>query len=259
MQTYKLPTALIAAQLALGATAALAGGPTVVESEPAVTAPAASEKSFWDGAWAGVSLGRGNTNFDIGALVTDPIGDEVLNLNLPDLGAEGSSAGFSLGYDRQVKGNWVAGVQIDGAVTSITNDAGFQTVDLIGSDDVDFGYSLTQSQTVSGLARVGFLPSESTMIYGLAGATRGEFTADYAASVNGTEVTTGGYDFAMMGTTLGAGIETRLSDKLSLKLEYRMTDFGAYSLVDLPVSGGNISADMATKVQVVTAALVMHF
>jgi hypothetical protein len=122
-----LSLAVIAATIALGAPVAFAGGPAVAENEADVTASTTSDASFWDGAWAGISVGRGNTNFDIGANVRDQ-DQEILSLDLPDLGAEGSTAGFGVGYDKVFNSKWVAGLQVDSSVTSITNDASIETM-----------------------------------------------------------------------------------------------------------------------------------
>jgi len=251
---------MIAATIALGAPAAFAGGPTFAENEADVTASTTSDASFWDGAWAGISVGRGNTNFDIGANVRDPNDQELFSLDLPDLGAEGSTAGFGVGYDKVFNSKWVAGLQLDSSVTSITNDASIGIANFLSQDtDFNFGYELTQTRTVSGLARVGYLTSDSTMLYGLVGATNATFTADYSVSINGNEEMSDSYDFEVVGTTLGGGVETRLSDKLSLKLEYRLTKFESYSLVDAQLEGAQINADLDAEVQVVTTALVMRF
>ena len=251
-----LSLAVIAATIALGAPVAFAGGPAVAENEADVTASTTSDASFWDGAWAGISVGRGNTNFDIGANVRDQ-DQEILSLDLPDVGAEGSTAGFGVGYDKVFNSKWVAGLQVDSSVTSITNDASIETMSQ--PTDFKFGYELTQTRNVSGLARVGYLTSDSTMLYGLVGATNATFTADYSVSIDGNEVMSDGYDFEVYGTTLGGGVETRLSDKLSLKLEYRLTKFDSYPLIDAPFEGAQINADLDAEVQVVTTALVMRF
>lgn len=108
---------------------------------------------------------------------------------------------------------------------------------------------------MAGTARLGYLPSDTTMIYGLAGLTRAKFEADY--SVSG--VTSGGYDFSDTGLTIGAGMETRLTEKIGLKLEYRYTKFDDYTIFDGNVAGADVKASSDTSIQSATASLTYRF
>jgi len=88
-------------------------------------------------------------------------------------------------------------------------------------------------------ARLGFLSSPNTLIYGLVGYTWGQYGLDagfsfdfdrreLAALDSGRGYDSGdgfGADFDVEGWTVGAGIETMLTDNLSIKGEYRFTQF----------------------------------
>lgn len=263
MSSLKSLACLLAVSTALSASIAHAGGPAVAASEPAVAATAApATKSIWSGPWVGLSFGQGSANYDIGLDVDsiDPPA-HLLGLNLPDFGAKGSLAGLELGYGRQFKGNWVAGVQIDSTITSITNDAGLMiAANALGDNpQINASYRLKQSSMLTGLARLGYLTSESTLVYGVMGLTHGKFDASYGASIESTPIGQSGYDFAMSGLTVGAGIETKLGQKTSLKLEYRMTNFGSYDMFNQDIGNANLNAAMDTTVQTVRATVVMHF
>jgi len=261
MTSFKSLACILAVSTSLSATIAHAGGPAAATTEPAV-ASIAPAKSIWSGPWVGLSFGQGSANYDIGLDVDsiDPPA-HLLGLNLPDFGAKGGLAGLELGYGHQLKGNWVAGVQIDSTITSITNDAGLTiAADLLdGNPQIDASYRLKQSSMLTGLARLGYLTSESTLVYGVMGLTRGKFDATYGASVESTPIGQGGYSFGLSGLTVGAGIETKLSQKTSLKLEYRMTNFGSHDIFRQDIGDVNLNAAMDTTVQTVRATIVMHF
>jgi|GEM_PF-2047014 len=261
MTSFKSLASLVAVSTVLSASIAHAGGPAAATTEPAVAATAPA-KSIWSGPWVGLSFGQGSANYDIGLDVDsiDPPA-HLLGLNLPDFGAKGSLAGLELGYGRQLKGNWVAGVQIDSTITSITNDAGLTIAADVLDDNpqIDASYRLKQSSMLTGLARLGYLTSESTLVYGVMGLTHGKFDASYGASIDSTPIAQGGYNFEMSGLTVGAGIETKLSQKTSLKLEYRMTNFGSHDIFSQDIGDVNLNAAMDTTVQTVRATVVMHF
>ena len=97
------------------------------------------------------------------------------------------------------------------------------------------------------------------MIYGLAGESYSTFHGDAEAGY-GPDLATATYGFGAFGTTIGAGIETRLGEMTSLKLEYRATDFGDVGLIAGPISDtAQFDAAMATSSQSVRATLALHF
>lgn len=253
MSSYKSLACLLAVSTALTASIAHAGGPAAAMAEPAVAATA-PEKSIWSGPWVGLSFGQGSGNYDIAASVDsiDPQG-KLFGLNLPDHGAKGSLIGLELGYGRQLNDKWVAGLQLDGTSTNITMDTG------VSAGEASASYQLKQKSLLSGLGRLGYLTSEDTLVYGLLGVTNGTFEGSYSAT-DGIDTVGSSYDFSATGLTIGAGMETRLSSRTSLKLEYRMTDFGDYNLAHEQIGGNTeFNADMGTTAQSFRATVVMHF
>jgi outer membrane immunogenic protein len=253
MSSHKSLACLLTVSTVLSASIAHAGGPAAATTEPEVAA-AAPAKSIWSGAWVGLSFGQGSGNYDIAASVNDSgTHEKLLSLNLPDHGAKGSLMGLELGYGRQLNDKWVAGVQVDGTSTNITLDTS------ISLGDNSALYQLKQKSLLSGLGRLGYLTSEDTLVYGLLGVTNGTFEGSYSAT-DGIDTVGSSYDFSATGLTIGAGMETRLSSRTSLKLEYRMTDFGDYNLAHEQIGGDTeFNADMGTTAQSFRATVVMHF
>lgn len=241
-----------AAALALLSTScvALAGGPVEVPTEAPVAVQVPDDAHDWSGFWVGGGLGYGSTNYEISG---DAEISEVQSgsLNLPDLGGQGAFVSLEAGYAHALAPKWILAGQLDYAFGDIGNDA---DLNLDGRPDLDASYDLKVKSMLAGTARLGYLPSDATMVYGLAGLTRAEFEADYSLSA-GEMSSQGGYDFSDTGLTIGAGIETRLNEKVGLKFEYRYTKFDDYSLYE--DSGVEVSADNA--IQSVNASLTYRF
>jgi|RhiMetdeSRZDD1v2_1073273.scaffolds.fasta_scaffold140249_2 outer membrane immunogenic protein len=138
----------------------------------------------------------------------------------------------TVGYDRVLKQGWVAGVFAD----------------------ADFGSGISGNVSVGGVqssldhnhswavgARLGYLVTPSTLLYGTAGYTQAEF------ELSGF----GAHDFR--GYFVGAGVETFLRPNWSLRLEYRYSDFGAETVVDT----ANMSAELDPSMH--SARLVLTY
>jgi outer membrane immunogenic protein len=255
------PVCILACAVALAASGAHAGGAVVVAPEAAVASLAA--KSFWTGVWSGVSLGQNFAAYGLG-LGFDTIAQpqNVFGLKLPALGSTGGLAGVELGYGRDLGNGWVAGLQLDYTASSTSNESGINFgAGTIGGGNppITLESTLQAQNMTSGLGRLGYLTSESTMIYGLLGVTHGNFRVSFSGTA-GDDFATTGAGLALTAPTIGAGIETRISEKTSLKLEYRMTDFGDYSLIDQPVNNNlAVNAGFSTQSQSVRATLAIRF
>lgn len=236
--------------------AAFAGGPAPVRTEASVYTPAPTVGSAdWSGIWIGGGLGYGSTNYDIsGSASLDNVGSGALNL--PDLGGQGALLTLEAGYDYMIAPQWVLGGQLGASWADIANDTSLNVS--AGGLDLDAAYEIKVKSMLSATARLGYLPSDSTMIYGLAGVTRAKFDADYSVAGMGSPIS-GGYDFSDTGFTIGAGIETRLTEKVGLKLEYRYTKFDDYTLFDGNVMGADAKLSSDNSIQAMNASITYRF
>lgn len=233
---------------------AIAGGPTRASSEaPVAAAEAPIPSDPWSGAWAGLSLGSGRSTYDMSVAAVTPIPGLGLGLNLPDFGGMGGIAGVELGYNHRVGDNVLLGIQLGHYKSEIETDASLSLG--LGGPPVDFDYHYRTSSMTSVLGRIGYLVNDNTMLFALAGMSRAQFDGAYSSSIGFN----GGYGIELNGTTLGAGIETLLTDNLSVRLDYRVTKFDDYNLIDTFIGPVDISADLETNVQSVNGTLVLRF
>ncbi len=170
-------------------------------AQPAADLPPPA--SDWTGFYLGTYLG--------GGAATGRVTSTVVAGSADGLGGEGIHGGFMAGYNYQMNGPWVIGLQGEFGLTDITSDLN------LGIITAEAGPTYTVS--VSG--RLGWLTGPDTMLYMLAGYTH----ARYKLKINvplGSISFKEGYD----GFHVGAGMETRLSEHLSARVEYRFTQYG---------------------------------
>lgn len=216
--------------------------------------PALAGEKDWTGFYAGLNAGyiwgHTNTKDDVADWGNDP---KFIGPFNNEVG--GFTSGATLGYNLQIS-NVVLGVESDlnyadlsGSVDTPSSQSGnHQTIALDGG----FLGTLT--------ARAGLLIDPATLIYAKGGFAL--YTGD------ATQTTTAkGYETHGTGTfngwTVGGGIERKLSDSLSLRLEYAHYDFGTESgdqtsLTDPPV--GHVyenHTDLTSDS--VTVGLAYHF
>ena len=168
--------------------------------------------------------------------------DLDFDFDLPDLGGEGAGAIIGAGYDFRVGSQAVIGGFLDYSATDINNDT---SLDVSGLADVDASIDFKQTSQWTLGARAGFTPSASTLVYGLVGYSRGEFEGDLQGDA---EFLGDDYDFDVDGYSLGAGIETMVTENVSLKLEYRYTKYEDFEVFDFDADDfGGASADLETS------------
>lgn len=241
---------------AASVTGALASGP--IAPPPPVPPAPLPMSAPWTGFYVGGALGYGASNYDIGASYSNPGIPLNLGLNLPDLGGQGGLYGLQAGYNYQLSNAWVIGAQIDAIGTGITNDTSLTAV--LGPNSLAATYDLNVDSMYTISGRVGRLTSPDTMVYGLLGFTRGNFSGAYAASVNGTPLAAGGYDFSLNGLAVGIGMETMLSSNVSLALEYRYNHMDRYTFYNGPLVGGDtLDVGFDTSVHTVRAMINYRF
>lgn len=180
---------------ALGAALALAASPG-----------ARAQEADWTGLYAGVEAGFGQVNNDIA------IGGGFAGLD--GIGADGGLFGLLAGFNYQVAPAWVIGVQTDVAWNSMET-----TANLFGSFVT---VSATPSPVWSVSGRAGYLVDPTTLAYVIAGWSWTEYEA--AIGIGG-----GGATFAQdySGGHVGVGLEKKIAEAISARLEGRWTRFGS--------------------------------
>ncbi|MGX8008041.1 outer membrane protein [Mesorhizobium sp. ORM8.1] len=157
----------------------------------------------WTGFYVGGGLGAGAVvhQFEI------PPADVKFN----GLGGEGVFGEASIGYDQDM-GNWVVGAMVDGRLSGIKSKLELGVIAPgIGSIDLntDYGFDV--------LGRVGMKVNDTTLAYALAGYSWQHFKLDAPAPLD--------LDWGSSGFSVGAGLETAVSDKVTVGIEYRYSQF----------------------------------
>ena len=136
----------------------------------------------------------------------------------------GPFIGAQLGLNRLVNDRLVVGLEADISFSDISGDAFFG------------GKSASSDLNRFGTARVraGILVTPTTMFYATGGLAWADWTDTFTP-----ESTTNSFSNVDIGWTVGGGLETFVSDKLSFKIEYLYLDFGdeTHSWADSGQSG----------------------
>jgi outer membrane immunogenic protein len=197
----------------------------------ALSSPAIAGDKDWSGAYAGVNLGYiwgdATTTDDVKDWGTDKKFIGPFNNSVG-----GFAGGGTLGYNLQID-RVVLGVEADldyadlsGSINTPSSQSGNHQVIAL---DGGFLGALT--------ARAGVLVDPATLIYAKGGLALYTGEATQTTTAKGYE--THGTD-TFTGWTVGGGVERRITDNISLKLEYAHYEFGTEtgdqtSLTDPPV------------------------
>lgn len=191
--------------------AALAGGYVASVAQPVPAAPVAQTipADDWAGAYAGGSFGYAFGSDDAIGLDRYQDGDLIRqSRNLGQVDITGATLGLHAGY-RWQRGNWVFGPElwIEGG-----------SVD--AADTVRSGPDVTVTSAINHLiglqAKTGYVLGPQTLLYGTVGAVRGDL--DYTLSdADGSQM----IGYRSDGYTLGAGVERKLGDSLSVVAEWQ--------------------------------------
>jgi outer membrane immunogenic protein len=215
------------------------------KAPPAPVNPVAS----WTGFYAGVNVGGGWSNTDVGYGTTDPVVAvffATFGVDLPAngdrTGSSGVLGGVQIGYNYQFRPTWVAGVEAD-----------FQFASINGSGSTSYVGGLALSSASQDIqhfgtvrARLGYLATDSLMVYATGGFAYAQLnnaaamTVAPGATVNliggvGTSTNCGGAfpntcfigssNSLTPGWTAGGGLEYALGQNWSLKGEYLYAHF----------------------------------
>ena len=234
-----------------------------IMNEPMPTPPPV-EAADWSGLWIGAGVGYGMARHEVeGGYLADEIyacyapviidgyivdcedgedfGGALAFVESDGLGGEGVTFRLGGGYDFQLGDRFVAGVfgdynfgdtsaEASGLGALVLSDAPPPPIGLGVGLKVDTG----DSWVVGG--RAGFLLNPDTLFYGVLGYTEMDMKLTLAGV--GGFITDGPPDFSAIGpegqvsksytapgVVMGAGMETRITENISIKGEYRYTKF----------------------------------
>lgn len=228
MFSYVLRAAMYVAAFMASAAASFAANAADINTyKPAVQydAPRAAAP-YWNGWYVGGVLGYAYTDMDF----TAPAGGFGVE---PD----GVVGGGLLGWNRQV-GNYVLGVEADIVGADVNDTQAFGVNSVAASMDWLLGVR----------GRIGVLVTPQTMVFGTIGAGFAEFDLPVAGAGGGS----GSETFS--GLQLGAGMETALNDRWSVRFDYLWTDLGSETV---SYAGQSVTYD--PDVHQVRGALVFRF
>lgn len=218
MKKFARPAAALAGLAALlGATTAFAAD-VVMEEPPAPAAPMVQPPlNTWAGPYAGVSAAYG-----FGGRAGGLVGDEVKTDGF-------AGSGFA-GYNWQAN-NFVYGFEGDVGYSGVEGNNGLNKVEggLNGSIR----------------ARMGFAVTDQILLYGTAG---GAAESTKVSNDLGSDRKT------LLGYTVGAGADVKLTEQVFGRLEYRYTDYGSKDF-----NTGGLSQDVDTRDHKVSVGLGIKF
>jgi outer membrane immunogenic protein len=161
----------------------------------------------WTGFYVGGALGAGAVVHDL-SLNLGPVSADANGV-----GGEGVFGEANVGYDHDF-GTWVAGVMLDARYSGISTDINVPALGFDAKLEADYGFDV--------LARAGMKVNESTLAYVLGGYSWQHFDLNAAA---GGAPSTSLIDWDSSGFSLGGGLETAVTDNVTVGLEYRYTQF----------------------------------
>jgi outer membrane immunogenic protein len=193
--------------------------------------PRAPEAVDWTGVYAGIDGGYGWA--DSSGVLTDASANP---LDPYDLGTRGPFAGTFVGGNYQFN-HFVIGAEADlqwGNLTANSQaDSSFATP--AGTfPGGPFTISTTIKEFGSVRARIGFAVNRF-LVYGTGGWAWGDPTTGYALLGSPPFITNGG---SASGWTAGAGLDYAFTKNVFGRIEYRYTDLGTTSFLNLPTNSG---------------------
>jgi outer membrane immunogenic protein len=216
---HKLRTILLgAASVVIVASAASAAD--MVAPAPA---PAPAAGFNWSGFYVGLGGGLGAVNHRISTNALGP------GISFNGIGGEGAFGELTVGYDHMLTDRFLLGGFID---TNLGNIG--PSVDITGGPGID----LTNSYGFDAVARLGYMLNGSTLGYVLGGYTWEHFKLDSGPIGIHYSDSRGGY-------VLGAGMETAIGHNWTVKAEYRYSNYGNDSVLDLG-PGASLNVEPST-------------
>lgn len=215
---FARPAAAFAGLAAFFAAASAQAADVIMEEPPApVAVMETAPVASWAGAYAGAVASYGFSGKAKGT-----VGDDVKTDGF-------AGSGFA-GY------NWQAGSFVYG----FEGDVGYSGVK--GTND---GNTVEGGLNGSIRARMGVAATDRVLIYGTAG---GAAERTEVSNVLGSD------DKTLLGYTVGAGVDAKLTDQVFGRVEYRYTDYGSETF-----NTGGLAQDVDTRDHKVSVGLGIKF
>jgi outer membrane immunogenic protein len=208
--------------------------------------------SSWTSAYLGLGGGYAVANNTLGLsdrLEPDP--GSLFHAGIP-LGHDGGFLAGTIGYDYQISPMFVIGAFGDADYTRLKQSNSLSLS--LGSDEIHAGTSTEFKDMFMIGGRLGYLVRPDTMLFvsgGYANVRADDTNLSLGASSGGFDL--GGGSAVLIGGKrfdggfIGGGIETRLTDSLSLKAEYRYVDLNSETVTLLPNELPEINELVAAK------------
>lgn len=217
------------------------------------SAALADASAFGTPLWTGLYIGAGGGLKALNNTVTAVPGDAVkddpgaigAHVSLDGLGGDGAFFSLGIGGDYQFHDRFLVGAFFDYDFDTLaTNvDVSIPGIPLQAHGKVE----IDDSWSVGG--RLGFLPSPSALLFLSAGYTRLGST-DISANISGpAEISARASVSSIAGIFYGGGFETLLTDHISLKGEYRYTDFGSGDITLPTVEGIDLNGFVSPSIE----------
>lgn len=235
-------TAALAWTPALAADLGAAPAPVYTKAPPAVVEPT------WAGFYGGLNLGAaGESSSSTTSTVNNPRGYfnidashavNALGQQPQSLSSSGLTGGFQAGYNWQVD-RLLVGVEGDVEALSLRGSTAFTGVYPYTTATFTISSNIASNWLATARGRLGFVAG-NWLFFGTGGAAFSDLKASWGFSDTcGTNITCNGPNAPNVaeaasasvraGWTVGGGIENRLFDRWSWKLEYLYVNFGSVS------------------------------
>jgi len=208
--------------------------------------------SSWTSPYLGIGGGLGIANNTLG--ISDRLGPDpgsLFHAGIP-FGHDGGFLAGTIGYDYQISPRFVVGAFGDADYTHLKQSNSLSLS--LGDDEIHGGTSTKFREMFMVGGRIGYLVRPDTLLFisgGYASVQADDTNLSIGASSGGFDlgggsaVLIGGKHFD--GGFIGGGVETRLTNSLSLKAEYRYVDLGSETVRLLPNELPQINELVAAK------------
>lgn len=230
-----------------------------VKAPPPVVAPAYN----WSGWYLGLNGGYGwGRDRHTGTTEFDPI---FGIFNYPDFSYDtrGGFVGLQTGYNWQ-SAQWVYGVETDIQFADIKGDTRFNNSIFGLFAPANFHTDVSSKLTYFGTARVraGYLIAPAVLAYVTGGFAYGEVEARLAFPSSATGVLAPGFSASdrqwQYGYTVGAGVEGKVTDRISLKAEYLYVNLNSKEHTLGPIVGDTYRWQQSTDLHTAKVGLNFH-